>query len=279
MNRDEYLQASRNVWEEMAQGWDEHRDYMWETSKAVGLWMVENLKPDGGQTVLELAAGMGDTGFVAAKLLGPEGRLISTDFAPEMVSRAERRATELGISNAEFRVLNAEAMDLESESVDGVMCRWGYMLMGDPAAALGETRRVLRSGGRLVFSVFAGPDQNPWAALPAKALIEEGLMQAPAPGSPGIMALGSRDRLENLVRGAGFAEHTIEDVPLTWRFESFDVYWQFLTEVAGAIAMLIAALPAAKQSTAREAIKRAVADFDSDSGIALPGVTLNVVAH
>jgi len=279
MNRDEYLQASRNVWEEMAQGWDEHRDYMWETSKAVGLWMVENLKPDGGQTVLELAAGMGDTGFVAAKLLGPEGRLISTDFAPEMVSRAERRATELGISNAEFRVLNAEAMDLESESVDGVMCRWGYMLMGDPAAALGETRRVLRSGGRLVFSVFAGPDKNPWAALPAKALIEEGLMQAPAPGSPGIMALGSRDRLENLVRGAGFAEHTIEDVPLTWRFESFDVYWQFLTEVAGAIAMLIAALPAAKQSTAREAIKRAVADFDSDSGIALPGVTLNVVAH
>jgi len=138
---------------------------------------------------------------------------------------------------------------------------------------------VLRPGGRLVFSVFAGPDQNPWAALPVKALIEAGLMQAPAPGSPGIMALGNRKRLDDLVRGAGFNEHAIEEVPITWRFEDFDGYWQFLTEVAGAIATLIAALPAGKQSTARDAIRRAIADFDSDSGVALPGVTLNVVAR
>jgi len=279
MNRDEFQKASRTVWDNMAQGWDSNRDYMWETSKAVGLWMVESLGPQEGQTVLELAAGMGDTGFVAAKLLGPQGRLISTDFAPAMVERAERWAADLDVTNAEFRVLNAETMDLADNSVDGVLCRWGYMLMGDPAAALRETRRVLRPGGTLACSVFAGPEQNPWAALPVKALIEAELMQAPVPGSPGILALGNEERLASLVAEAGFAEHRIEEVPLTWRYPDFEAYWQFLTDVAGAIAVLIEALPAADQARAREAIGHAISDFQSASGIALPGMTLNVVAR
>ena len=279
MNKDEFQKASRNVWEKMARGWDDNREYMWDTSKPVGMWLVEKLEPRVGQTLLELAAGMGDTGFVAAKLVGPSGRLISTDFAPEMVKRAERWAAELGVTNAEFRVLDAENMDLESDSVDGVLCRWGYMLMSDPAAALRETRRVLRPGGRLTFSVFAGPDQNPWAALPAKALVDEGLMRAPAPGSPGIMALGSKERLKSLVEDAAFSECIIEEVPITWRYKKFEEYWRFLTEVAGAIAALIEALPSEKQSTARDAIRHAISNFETGPGIALPGVTLNVAAR
>ncbi|MGI9316535.1 MAG: class I SAM-dependent methyltransferase, partial [bacterium] len=158
MKKDEFRRASKNVWEKMAEGWDVNREYMWETSKPVGEWLVEKLAPRDGQTLLELAAGVGDTGFVAAGLIGAEGCLISTDFAPSMVDGARRRADELGITNAEFRVMDAENMDLYTESVDGVLCRWGYMLMSDPGAAFKETRRVLRPGGRLCFSVFAGPE-------------------------------------------------------------------------------------------------------------------------
>ena len=57
-------------------------------------------------------------------------------------------------------MLDAERMDLDDSSVDGVVCRFGYMLMADPAAALSETRRVLREGCRLSFAVWAGPDRN-----------------------------------------------------------------------------------------------------------------------
>ena len=60
--------------------------------------------------------------------------------------------------------MDAEHMDLDDDSVDGVICRFGYMLMADPAAALAETRRVLRPGGRLVFSVWGPPDRNPWVS-------------------------------------------------------------------------------------------------------------------
>ncbi|MDQ3425532.1 MAG: methyltransferase domain-containing protein, partial [Actinomycetota bacterium] len=62
------------------------------------------LAPVPGETVLELAAGPGDTGFLAAAVLGSAGLLLSSDVAPEMVDAARRRADELGVENVEFRV-------------------------------------------------------------------------------------------------------------------------------------------------------------------------------
>ena len=175
MAADDYREASLRIWDEMAAGWEDHRGTVWDASRAVGEWLVDALDPQPGETVLELAAGVGDTGFTAAGRLGAEGRLITTDFSDQMVRAARRRADELGVSNAEFRTLDAERMDLDDGSVDGVLCRWGYMLMGDPSAALAETRRVLRDGGRVAFSVWGDPDQNPWASIPARALIEGAL--------------------------------------------------------------------------------------------------------
>jgi ubiquinone/menaquinone biosynthesis C-methylase UbiE len=279
MSKDEFRKASKNVWNKMAQGWDSNREYMWETSKPVGEWLVRKLAPMDGQTLLELAAGVGDTGFVAARLMGTEGRLISTDFSPSMVEGARRRADELDITNAEFHVMDAENMGLDTDSVDGVLCRWGYMLMSDPAVAFKETRRVLKPGGRLCFSVFAGPEKNPWAALPARTLIEEGFMEPPASGSPGILALGDNERLERLLYDAGFSGHTIEEVSITWRHRNFEGYWQFLTEVAGAIATLIEALTPGEQAAARDAMQAAVSEYQTGSEIALPGVTINVVTQ
>jgi ubiquinone/menaquinone biosynthesis C-methylase UbiE len=136
----------------MAPGFQEQREALWSASRPVSEWMIRKLNPQLGDTVLELAAGLGDTGFMAARLVGETGRVIITDFAPEMVAAARKRAEEVGVQNAEFQTLDAERMDLGTDSVDGVLCRWGYMLMIDPATAFAETRRVLRPGGRLAFS-------------------------------------------------------------------------------------------------------------------------------
>jgi SAM-dependent methyltransferase len=160
--QEEARQRSRAVWNAMASGWQEQREELWNISRPVSEWMIRKLDPQPGDAVLELAAGLGETGFMVARLVGETGRVIATDFATEMVAAARRRAEELGIRNVELRVLDAERMDLETDSVDGVLCRWGYMLMVDPAAAFAETRRVLRPGGRLAFSVWAGPERNPW---------------------------------------------------------------------------------------------------------------------
>lgn len=85
-------------------------------------------------------------------------------------------------------------MDLEDDSVDGVLCRWGYMLMAEPETALRETRRVLRDGGGLALSVWAAPESNPWASVPGRLLREQTGAPPPDPTAPGIFAMADPER-------------------------------------------------------------------------------------
>ena len=80
-------------------------------------------------------------------------------------------------------------IDLETDSVDGVLCRWAYMLTTDPDAAFSETRRVLRTGGRLAFSVWAAPERNPVLSLVGRVLESQGYIERPEPGAPSAFAM------------------------------------------------------------------------------------------
>jgi ubiquinone/menaquinone biosynthesis C-methylase UbiE len=274
----EYRKTSHAIWEQMAAGWDRRRQWIWDVSRPVGEWMVAKLDPQPGQTILELAAGTGETGFGAAARLGDDGRLISTDFSAPMIDAARRGADELGLANVDFRVMDAERMDLPDDSVDGVLCRWGYMLMADPAAALSETRRVLRDGGRVALSVWGPPEGNPFATLGREALMERGHMQAPKPRDPGIFAMSSEERIRELLGGAGFRDVDVEPLPVEWRFEDFDAYWRFLQEQVGVIALVLARLSDSERAQVHATIEENAAAFRSNDGYALPGLTLNAVA-
>jgi SAM-dependent methyltransferase len=266
------------TWEGMAPGWEKWRETIWEVSEHVGRQLVDMIDPRPGETILELAAGVGDTGFLAAERVAPDGRVISSDFSPAMVDAARRRAAELGVTGIDFRILDAQALDLADGSVDGVVCRWGYMLMPDPAAALSETRRVLRPNGRLAFSVWGPPEENPWSALVARALVDAGHMDPPQPGRPGIFALADTERIERLVVDAGFEAPQIAELSMQWPFESFEDYWAFILEKAGALSTVIEPLPdeehAAVRASVRETLgRRAEGSFE------LSGLCLNVSAR
>ena len=73
------------TWDTVAPGWERYRTRLFESARAVSDWLVDALAPVPGQTVLELNAGPGETGFVVAERVGPTGRLLSTDLAPGMV--------------------------------------------------------------------------------------------------------------------------------------------------------------------------------------------------
>ncbi len=279
MAGEDYRQVSLDVWQRMAEGWDRERRWLWDASQAVGEWMVKALAPQPGQTILELASGTGETGFAAAAALGDEGRLISTDFAPNMVEAARAESQRLGLGNVEHRQLDAERMDdLEDDSVDGALCRWGYMLMADPAAALRETRRVLRDGGGLALSVWGPAESNPWASLPGRALREHTGAPPPDPTAPGMFAMADPERTRSLLATAGFEVRRLEDLEMSWRFEDFDTYWSFLTQLAGATALAIAALPDEDQHALRARVEEAVDPYRSNGAYEMPGVAQNTLA-
>src|SRR5215467_12179911 len=97
----------RKVWDDQANSWYSQRESLLANSRPVHDWLVRNVAPKQGQHLLEIAAGPGDTGFLAASLLG-NGRLVSTDIAPSMVEAARKRGAELGINNADYRLIDAQ---------------------------------------------------------------------------------------------------------------------------------------------------------------------------
>jgi ubiquinone/menaquinone biosynthesis C-methylase UbiE len=273
-----YRQHSYELWQQMADRWERGREILWETTRPVSEWLVGRLSPQPGQTVLELAAGAGETGFLAASRLGDQGRLISSDFAPRMVDAAKRVGDELGITNAEFRILDAERLELEDASVDGVICRFGYMLMGDPGRALRETRRVIRGGGRLVFSVFGGPERNPWMTLARGVMVERGHLSPLDPTEPGLFSLKDPDRIQALLNEAGFAHTEADEMEIGFRFDGGDSLWTYVSELQGPIALAIAKLDVKERQVVRAAIKEGYASFRRNGAYEVPGLVLNVFA-
>jgi SAM-dependent methyltransferase len=221
----EYRQENRRRWQTVAAGWEKHADLIRRATMPVSSWMIEAIAPQPGDTLLEIAAGIGDTGFLAAELIEPGGTLITSDLVPEMLSAAQRRAEALGIRNARFRQIDAEVIDQPAASLDGVIGRWGYMLMTDAEAALRDTRRVLKPGARLALAAWGDPEHNPWTVLPGLELIERGLVE-PMPPGPGQFAWAPEGTTEEFLEAAGFVEYVVESLPFTIRYPSVEAWWQ-----------------------------------------------------
>ncbi len=244
-----YRQSSLEGWEEAAPGWVRRQELMREFAAPVSHWLIDAIFPQPGQRVLELAAGLGETAMLAAELVAPLGGVVVSDQAEAMLKGARERALALGLSNVEFQALDAEWIDLPLASVDAVLCRWGYMLMADPAAALAETRRVLRPGGRAALAVWDALPHNPWALLPALELIERGLAPAPDASSaarPGPFALGSESRVTELLEQTGFTDVHVEVLELVRRHPSFAELWESTLDLSRNFHDAVLARPASE---------------------------------
>jgi SAM-dependent methyltransferase len=270
-HRDESLQG----WEEAAAGWVRSQEAIRDFGAPVSHWMLDAVAPQPGQRVLELAAGLGETGLLAAELVAPVGGAVISDQAEAMLVGARARAAELGLSNIEFQVINAEWIDLPVASVDVVLCRWGYMLMADPGAAVRDARRVLRSGGRIALAVWDNIEHNPWAALPGLELRERGLLPLPAPGTPGPFSLGRAEGVYELLEQAGFVEVNVESLQLHRRHPSFEQFWETTLDLSRAFHDAVLERPQEEIEQIKAAVHARIAAFQTLDGVLdIPARTL-----
>jgi SAM-dependent methyltransferase len=268
-----YRQESRHRWATTAAGWERYADVFRRDTMPVTAWMLDHAQPQPGDTVLDLAAGIGDTGYLAAELVAPNGQLITSDFVPEMLSAAQRRAEALGVANVRFRQIDAEAIDQPAASLDVVLCRWGYMLMADGEAALRDTRRVLRPGGRLALAAWAEPEVNPWSVLLVEELIARGHAE-PTPPGPGQFAWAPEGVVAENLEVAGFVDYEVAAVDFAMRYPSARGWWDEQAAMSMRLRDAAAGMGRDEIDEVVAALEQRAAPWTQDDGsLALPART------
>ena len=180
-----------------------------------------------GERVLDVGCGRGAVLFPAAAAVGPSGRVLGIDLAPDMVALTRADIGARGLPHAEVRVGDAEAPPGEPGSVDAVLASLVLFFLPGLPDALGRYAGLLAPGGRLAFTSF-GPHDTRWD--PVNELLESYVRQdrRPPKGDPG--AAGPFDSpavMEGLLRSCGFDAVRHEDVELVTEIADADRWWEW----------------------------------------------------
>jgi SAM-dependent methyltransferase len=263
---DDFQAASLQSWSVVAPDWGELITDVDRQLASAASWMIKAVSLQPGERVLELAGGPGTLSLMAAAAVGDQGRVICSDFAEPMVQAARQRIARDGGGNIECRVIDAQAIDLADGTVDAVLCRMGYMLMGDPATALRESARVLRSGGRLALAVWSDADANPWAAVPMQAIASHLGAPPPPPRARGLWALADERHLRQLITDAGLGNIRTELLDDHMEYGSVDVWLETTARLAGPVRALFGAVDEAGRGAIKARVGEAAEGYRQPDG-------------
>lgn len=237
-----------------------------------------------GERVIDIGCGCGDTTLALGRTVGGDGRVFGIDVSRPMLARAEERRAAQGasLSHVTFHETNAETTPLPGIPADLLVSRFGIMFFEDEARAFRALARALKPHGRAAFLVWASPQQNPWLTL-AMAAIAPLLPPAPPPppNAPGPFRLAEPTRIEELMHGGGFTHVALTPqnkklfigggVPL-------DAATDFLLQLGPGAALLKDADEPTK-TRARDAVRAALAPYETLAGVALDSATWIVTAR
>jgi SAM-dependent methyltransferase len=148
------------------------------------------------------------------------------------------------------------------------------MLLVDPAAALRETRRVLRPGGRVALAAWTDPGDNPWASVAGQQLVAMGVGEPPDLDAPNMFAFRDPGRIRGLLEETGFTEVVVEQVDIVFRYDGLDAWWDTQLDLSVGLADQVRALSPAQRDDLRDAIDERLARYvAADGTVALPGRT------
>src|SRR3954451_15233668 len=212
-NADEIREGQRAAWAGLAAGWEKWDAVIMDQLRPVGAAMIERLAVADRQEHLDIASGTGEPGLSVARL-APEGRVVLTDLAVEMLDVAARRASAQGLANIETQVCSADDLPFADATFDSVSVRFGYMFFPDVARATAEFVRVLKPGGRLCSSVWVKPEENPWTAVVMQAIAAEVVLAPPDPDGPNMFRCAAPEYVSVLYVAGGLRDVAEWDVDI-----------------------------------------------------------------
>lgn len=267
----------KEQWGRAAAGWRKHDQRLREGTAPVTNRLLKLAGIAPGQRVLDIASGTGEPALPAAEIAGPDGFVLLTDQAQEMLAVAREKAQARGLRNVDFRLVDGEELGVEPDSFDAVLCRWGIMFMPEPGRCLQQAHRALKQGGRMALAVWGPPERNPFLAVPMSILRKHySGPPLPDPAAPGgVFSFADRAKLEAAFTEAGFEQVQTEELELPMAvFDSGEAYWQYQMEFAGPLASLFSRLSPSAQEAASQEVIRAAPMGDREGKVSLNGLAL-----
>ena len=228
-----FKNETREDWRSIAEGWRKWYDVLEaeDAGQAISAKLVELARIKPRASVLDVAGGYGEPSLTAARIVGPDGRVVCTDLSSEMLAFGKERAAEAGADNVEFVERDAEQLEFDEATFDAIVSRAGLMFLPDVAGTLERLHTFLTPGGRIAASVWGPlPKVQYLAGLPI--VFQELQLPPPPPGRPGVVALSDADELAALVEGAGFRDVETGTIVSSFETETPEDFTQFLSDLA-----------------------------------------------
>jgi len=208
----------RAGWDAISPAWEAWQDEFETGAASVTAKLLElgGVRP--GQSVLDVATGHGEPALSAARAVGPAGRVVAIDASPGMLEVARRRA--VGLGNVQFVEADMESLGQVTGPFDVVLSRFGLMFAVDHVAAFRALGELLRPGGALAAAVWGPPSSHLLSAGPVA--LAERLAMPPPPAS-----MSDPERLVDELTEAGFADVSVAEHVVPFRFRSVDDYLRF----------------------------------------------------
>lgn len=265
-----YKATTREQWQSAAEAW--HR---W--GPTLNRWlgpateiMLDMARIGPGARVLDIAAGAGEQTLAAATRVGSKGYLLATDISPRILEFAAEEARKAGLVNVQTRAMDGEQLEIPDESFDAVISRVGLIYFPDQQRALGEMKRVLKSGGRVAAIVYSTAENNKFFSMPVSIIRRRAALGPPLAGQPGPFSLGSPGVLEDAYKRAGFRDIEVRLVPAPLRLPKAADCLRFEQESFGALHQMLSSLDADAQKAAWDEIGTELQKFDTTEGFVGP---------
>lgn len=234
--------------------------------------LLDCAAPEAGETVIDIGCGAGTSSFALAELVGPSGAVSGYDISEPLLTKAEERRAEKGVSNVSFHLADAQTAGFNG-SADLIVSRFGVMFFDDPEAAFANLHSALRPGGRIVFITWAASEFNPWFSLARKIAVQHfGDLPDGDPDAPGPMSLRDIDRGVSFLKAGGFADPVGEAVDLTLDHPDGWPALRQLVPHIGPVGRFLRDCEVTQEQRAAlfDDLDKAFSEFVTDAGISVP---------
>ena len=172
--------------------------------------VAKRIEPAGIAVVLEIAAGTGRATRHIRERISPEARLVASDISEEMLAVAKKK---LGHLDIDWQHIDAQQLPFSDNSIDLVICCFGYMFVPDKPGAFAEAWRVLRPGGHFLFTTWDKLENNP-ASYISRCMAKQYLKE-PLPESYDLpTSMSDESVIRSLLADTGFLKLSVEKVKL-----------------------------------------------------------------